>query len=815
MSNNVPAPYGSGQGLSGYAGGGPAPAPIGSGGPPPGDPPELMLKRLLGALYRYKWMILLLTGLGGAAGLVVARFQKPTYEVRSQIWIGGATLAGGSNTGPIQQGTLLTPQAWASLLRSPAVLDSVVLQRRLYLGLENRADTVLFDNFQYDRGMLLPGAYRLERDATGSRLTLADGDGNVLQQSTAGDSVGTARGFRWVPDVGRLPRDRAVIFDIRSPDEVSKLLDDRITTTQGRPPADQSFLGVTLQGENRFEITATLNAMLTRFDSLALSLKRNRLTEQSKILGQQLREAEEDLTRAEADLQHYKVNTITLPSEDRGLGAPVPAGFQVTDNTVYGSYFTLSTQKDQLERDRAKIARAMQESADLSSLITALEFVPSVQSNAPLSGALKEAATLDNSIRVLRQKYTDLHDQVKVPLAQLDSLQTRVIPLLAGQLVDELSRRVTDYGNQITNMAAEMKNIPVRMTRTNQIQREYDIANETYLELKRRTETAKLAEMTTRPDIEVYSRPAVPSRPINDNRPLLLLGFLAGGLGLGLIGAVIRDRFDRRVLYPEQVTGGLGLNILGAVPALRTGRLASSDMALAVEAFRSIQLSLMHTNENGGPLMVTFSSPGASDGKSFITSNLAIAFADMGHRTLVIDGDLRRGTMHRLLGAPKRPGLSEYLAGSAKRGEIIQETKYPLLFAITSGSRGAAGPKLLGSPAMRQLVRDLKPDFDVILVDSPPLGACVDPMILGTLTQNLVLVLRTGSTDRQLAESKLDMLDRLPVRVVGAILNDVTRGGAYKYYSYMGGYEAIEDGDAEEHITAGHEVDEPRPLPSG
>jgi capsular exopolysaccharide synthesis family protein len=225
-------------------------------------------------------------------------------------------------------------------------------------------------------------------------------------------------------------------------------------------------------------------------------------------------------------------------------------------------------------------------------------------------------------------------------------------------------------------------------------------------------------------------------------------------------------------------------------------------MALAVEAFRAIQLSLTHAHGNGlglpngnghGPMMVTFSSPGASDGKSFVTSNLAIAFADMGYRTLVVDGDVRRGTLHQLLGTTHKPGLTDYLSGKVTRAEIVRSTRYPLLDIIGCGSRGEQGPKLLGSPAMSRLFQDLKSDYDVILVDSPPLGACVDPMILGTLTKNLVLVLRTGTTDRTMAESKLDVLDRLPVRVLGAILNDVSSHGPYRYYSYISGYEILDD----------------------
>ncbi|MGH6691736.1 MAG: tyrosine-protein kinase family protein, partial [Gammaproteobacteria bacterium] len=193
------------------------------------------------------------------------------------------------------------------------------------------------------------------------------------------------------------------------------------------------------------------------------------------------------------------------------------------------------------------------------------------------------------------------------------------------------------------------------------------------------------------------------------------------------------------------------------------------------------------------PLAVTLTSPGASDGKSFVTSNLAIAFADMGHRTIVVDGDVRRGTVHQLMGTTHKPGLTDYLAGQATRDQIVQNTRYSLLDMIGCGSRGEAGPKLLGSTAMTRLIDELRSEYDVILVDSPPLGACVDPMILGTLTRNLVLVLRTGTTDRAMAESKLLILDRLPVRVVGAVLNDVPARGPYRYYSYLSGYEVLDD----------------------
>ena len=272
------------------------------------------------------------------------------------------------------------------------------------------------------------------------------------------------------------------------------------------------------------------------------------------------------------------------------------------------------------------------------------------------------------------------------------------------------------------------------------------------------------------------------------------MGLLAG-LGLGVVGAVVLDRVDPRVRYPEQVSRDLGLPILGAVPHLRT----KDDPAEVVEALRGVCLNLVHAHGAAGPLLVTLTSPGPGDGKSFLAANLALTFADGGHRTLLMDGDIRRGVLHRRFNVNRQPGLVDYLRGDVGREPIVQATPYPGLSLIGCGTRTQRAPEVLGSPAMGDLVAALRPDYDVIVVDSPPLAAGVDPFILGTVTGTLLLVLRTGHSHRDVAGAKLEVLERLPVRMLGAVLNDVPRGAAYGYYAYysyyLPGYEALDEGD--------------------
>ncbi|HEU4752087.1 MAG TPA: CpsD/CapB family tyrosine-protein kinase, partial [Armatimonadota bacterium] len=280
---------------------------------------------------------------------------------------------------------------------------------------------------------------------------------------------------------------------------------------------------------------------------------------------------------------------------------------------------------------------------------------------------------------------------------------------------------------------------------------------------------------------------------VQDRRPMIVALFAAAGLALSLLLVLLLDRADRRVRYPEQVTAGMGLPVLGAVPFARGAPLARHPRSAAqlAEAFRELRLSVAHAHDGDGPIVLTITSPASGDGKSTVAAALALAFAEQGRSTVLVDGDVRRGTLHRLLGTARVPGLTDHLRGTAGLEEVLR--KAGRFSVIPSGARLKSGPELLGAPAMGTLLETLRSRFEVVIVDSPPLGAGVDSYVLGTATGCMVLVLRTGATDGQFAGAKLDLLDRLPVRVLGAILNAVPPTRLYRSYSYLPGYAAEDE----------------------
>ena len=395
--------------------------------------------------------------------------------------------------------------------------------------------------------------------------------------------------------------------------------------------------------------------------------------------------------------------------------------------------------------------------------------------------------------------------------AELQDLRRHAVPDLARKLSAELLARVRDSDARIGSASRELQQIPQRAIEEARLRRDVSIAENLYTNLQSRYEEARLAEVSSIPDVRILDHAVPPDQPLKNKAKMILAMGVVGGLGLAVMLALFLERLDRRLRYPEQVTDGMGLPILGALPRLRNGgRLAGSEtQAQVVESLRAIRLNLQHAYGSAGPLVVVVSSPAGGDGKSFLASNLAVSFADAGHRTMIIDADVRRGSLHRVFEQPRKPGLIDHLGGQAAREEIVRRTSVAGVDFIPCGTRKNAGPELLASAAMSQLLIGLRSTYGVIIVDCAPLGAGVDPLVVGTLTGNLVLVLRTGVTDRQFALAKLGAVSRLPIRVLGAVLNDVRPGQGYEHYyhySYLPGYETSEEGAGERKALPGSGV---------
>lgn len=779
--------------------GGQTPAPVPYTGFPPaasgggsrgGTNP---LVRLLSAFRRFKWLILGLTVVGGGVGTLATRYMPEKYVVSAAVFLEER----GGDVGPVEASEFLSGQQWLELLRQPSVLDQVVRDQRLYIvgpnpgpGTSSREgpsgpDASIFTAFDLAE-QFVPGRYTLNVGADGRSWELVQVTSGTKTRGTLGDSAGASYGFKWVPELQARQAEGSYSFTILTPREVTNQIRDALGTSLA--PRGGRFVDITYDGTDPERARRTLNAILRTFVTQATQLKRRNLSDQTDALDSQLVAATQRLRDAETSLQNFKINTVTQRKED----VPVTPGLAMTTSATYGQYFQQREVLDSLRRERRELSEVLARAQTGDITLDQMLAIGVVRTSPELTRILTQISEAEAGVREQLVRYTEENPVVVSARQRVTALRTQTLPAYANAVIRRLDEDISSRESRVRNTEREMRDIPTRTITEQRLTREVDLARTTEAEIVKRAEIARLQEASSLPDLRILSEAVAPLEPAKNRKSvIIILGTLVGlGLGLGL--AFVLDATDKRFRYMTQVSDDLGLTILGVVPEIKRAKgetPSAEEAAQVIEAFRTIRLNLSHVFPEDGPIALTISSPMPSDGKSLVSSNLALSFAEAGYRTILIDGDTRRGELHRTFGVERRPGLLDHLAGELAWRDALHQTSHAQLTLMTSGSRHRNGPELMGSRKMSKLMEELRRDFQVIIVDSPPLGAGIDPFVLGTQTGNLMLVVRAGATERDFAEAKLQIIDQLPIRMLGAVLNDVRSSMTeYKYYSYTYGY---------------------------
>ena len=308
----------------------------------PVTPPPSPIRRYLAALLRYKWLLLSSVILAGAGAAVAWRVIRLDYQAQGSLWVNGES---GGNAGPITEGALFQRYAWIDVLKSFSVLDPVVVEKRLYL-LNEPADADLFRTFRIGEGsQFRPGRYQLGVSADGRTYTLRTAEGLAIETGNVGDAIGTQLGFLWRPPASDLRPDVVVDFTVLRPRDAAVRLRDGLEVTMDQAG---TFIQVTHRDADPARAAGVLESVMQRIVDVARDLKRGQLDATNKILGEQLQSVEADLLKAEQDLESFRVQTITLPSDQ---SAPIAAGLQRTQDPVMNQFFTLRLELEELRQD--------------------------------------------------------------------------------------------------------------------------------------------------------------------------------------------------------------------------------------------------------------------------------------------------------------------------------------------------------------------------------------------------------------------------------------------------------------------------------
>ena len=301
--------------------------------------------------------------------------------------------------------------------------------------------------------------------------------------------------------------------------------------------------------------------------------------------------------------------------------------------------------------------------------------------------------------------------------------------------------------------------------------------------------------------IEVAELPRVPYSPkkIRDMAMATIIG-LMGGLGL----VFMVEYLDRSIKSTEEVDRLCQLPTLGLVPFLAQELHAlkqesvglqtyESPKSLIAESIHHVSTAVMLSLSERPPATIMITSPNHSEGKTVLTVNLATALAENRQRVIILDTDMRKPTIHKIFRQGSRPGLSNYLTGSATLSDIIQPTVVPNLSIIAAGDVPPSPIQLINSQAFREMVNILREDFQHIFFDTPPVIGFADARAVSSLVDGVILVFRHHSTSIVAARLATQLLNQVNAPILGAVLNMAKRdklgyGAYYGYYKYYSKY---------------------------
>ncbi len=315
--------------------------------------------------------------------------------------------------------------------------------------------------------------------------------------------------------------------------------------------------------------------------------------------------------------------------------------------------------------------------------------------------------------------------------------------------------------------------------------------NSIYKQMMQRLQALDYAYDKERIDLTFAGLTEVHDRPVSPNRMKLLIFTLALGAVLALGIPFLIEYLDHTLSNLDQVESAFQLRGLGIVPKVETTTAPAlidtedSTKSSLVENFRVIRTNLLSMGALSKPphvMMITSAMP--KEGKTVVSSNLAISFAQTGSKTLLVDTDLRRGRLHRLFGYRKSPGLSNVLLGEATLDEALRPTTHENLTVLSAGRHLETGTELLGSQKFADLMTLLRGTFDRIVIDTPPVLGLSETSILQRYVDGVLFVIWSGHTPIRNMKAAIEMLNGNGANFYGFILNRLDLNATQNYYQY-------------------------------
>jgi capsular exopolysaccharide synthesis family protein len=424
-----------------------------------------------------------------------------------------------------------------------------------------------------------------------------------------------------------------------------------------------------------------------------------------------------------------------------------------------------------------------------------LDSFPAILSSPYIQQLKSDLAMRQAERQQLRQRFGDKHPTmvklsaaIESAQAKLDAEVANVVQAVRNEFLaaEAQERSLTEALNtqKSTALAQDRKEIEYGVLR-----RDVATNRQIYEGLLQRAKEAGISGELQADSVRVVDLAEVPRSPVLPQHPRdLMLGLLIGAaLAIGF--ALVLEHLDNRIKTPDEIAAHLHLPCLGLVPRLAKAKYTGAPLinngvpANFSEAFRGLRTSVQFSSAHEGSRCLVVASTGPGEGKTLVSTNLAIALAQMGQRVLLIDADMRRPTVHVLLGEKQEPGLSNVLVGMTEPSQAVRRSAVPGLWVLPAGRIPPNPAELLGSARFRVFLGKLSEKFDWVILDSPPVMAVTDASVMAHSANGVIFVVGSEMVHRGAARTAVTQLAAADGKLVGVVLNRVNLERDRYYYA--------------------------------
>ena len=529
------------------------------------------------------------------------------------------------------------------------------------------------------------------------------------------------------------------------------------------------------------------NALVDEYVKQNFELRTAATARSLTFLADEIEKQKKKVEDSERAMAEYRETNNALSLEDR-------------QNTVVSTLNQVNEQYTRARTERIQKEAIYNQIKGLTSAALA-ESVPAVTQNPAVQSLRQRLTDLQRERAALSERYGEKHPQVTQNASAIEDTTRQYRAALTSavnsirndfETAVTLERRLAGALDEQKAAAMDLNRKSVNYT---VLEREADSNRQIYEALLKSQNELQIVGSSGGNNVRVMDRAVVPGTPYTPNvRRDLMLGSLVGlALAFGLVLGI--DYLDDRIKTPEDITRRLKLPFLGLVPKVRVGGKNSGPLLSTEvphefgEAFRALRTSLVFSSGVEGTRVIAVTSAQPLEGKTTTTCNMAVALAFGGARVLLIDADMRRPSVAKTLGIDNSVGLSHLLTRQATPRQAISATTVQNLWVMTAGVTPPNPSELLASDRMKTLIDNVqKGPFDWVLIDTPPILAVTDAVIIGPWVSGVVFIIGSEMTPRRLAERAVETLMTSRPRILGAVLNQVDIARNKYYYSRYYGY---------------------------